>query len=308
MASNDDVVLKEQIRELKVKQQIIKEEKMKLEKSIYESDLKCNALKMEANILAALDEVRFQDIDEPVASQSVHDDVTFSRQFLEKNLKLELEILNAELRQSLPKLEKEAIRAEDKANKSNEDLQICKKEIEKLPIISAQELEEKEEELMRTKQLLCEKIDKVTKEAIKERSSKQRTVIQLRKKVSDIDDEISFEKDRAYRLKKLLLDEQGRVEYLRNEHKRLREQLSPYHDGKGWQTEAFIGYTSAASATINSSELPFVLKQWLPTDIHGITPDTVQDALRKIGMEDKQDLTCDEFVSLCDALNEDLIS
>ena len=61
--------------------------------------------------------------------------------------------------------------------------------------------------------------------------------------VADIDDDISFERDRAHRMKKLLLEEQGRVEYLRGEHQRIRELLAPYHDGKGWQTEAFIGQT-----------------------------------------------------------------
>jgi hypothetical protein len=157
MASTDDVVLRDQIRALKAQQQSIKEEKMKLEKSIQSSDMKCAALKMEANILAALDEVRFQEIEEPVASQSIQDDGLFSKQFIEKNLKLELQILNAELRQILPKLEKDAIKAEDKRNKTSEELQEQIKKMDALPITSARDLEAKEEELMQKKQLLCGK-------------------------------------------------------------------------------------------------------------------------------------------------------
>lgn len=157
MASNDDVVLRDQIRALKAKQLSIKEEKSALEASIRSSELKCTALKMETNILMALDEVRFQEIEESAktsASNSVPDDGLFSRQFIERNLKLELQILNAELRQILPKLEKEAIRAEDKRNRAKEELQAQMEKRDRLPIISTEQLEAKEEELMSKKQLL----------------------------------------------------------------------------------------------------------------------------------------------------------
>ena len=61
--------------------------------------------------------------------------------------------------------------------------------------------------------------------------------------MANADDEVSYEKDRARRFKLLLLEEQGKIEYLRQEHSRLRNELERYHDGKGWQTEAFIGNT-----------------------------------------------------------------
>ena len=154
MASNDDVVLRDQIRALKAQQLSIKEEKMKHEKSIQSSEMKCNALKMEANILMALDEVRFQEIEDSVASHSIHEDGLFNRQFIERNLKLELQILNAELRQALPKLEREAIRAEDGSNTVKEELQDTQKKMDTLPIQSEQQLVHKEEELMNKKQLL----------------------------------------------------------------------------------------------------------------------------------------------------------
>lgn len=154
MASTDDVVLRDQIKALRVQQQSIRDEKMALERSIQSSEMKCTALKMEANILAALDQVRFHESEEPVTANSVHDDVVFNRQFIEKNLKLELQILNAELRQVLPKLEKEAIRKEDKRNRVSEELQEQMKRMESLPITSPQELVAKEEELLEKKQLL----------------------------------------------------------------------------------------------------------------------------------------------------------
>ena len=161
MASNDDIVLKEQIKQLKLQQYNIKEEKMKLEKSIQESNMRCNALKMEANILAALDEVRFQDVEEPVSSASVNEEV-MSRQFVERNLKLELEILNNELKHCLPKLEKDAIKYEEKSNEMNEKLQKYQKEINSLPIISDDELQKREEELMKKKELLHGKFQELS--------------------------------------------------------------------------------------------------------------------------------------------------
>jgi hypothetical protein len=121
MASADDVVLRDQIKALRAQQLSMREEKIRVEKSIQASELKCNALKMEANILAALDEVRFQEVEEPVSSHSALDD-GFTRQFIERNLKLDLQILNAELRQALPRLEKEAIRAEDERGRVSDKL------------------------------------------------------------------------------------------------------------------------------------------------------------------------------------------
>mmetsp|Transcript_11571 Transcript_11571/g.21478 ORF Transcript_11571/g.21478 Transcript_11571/m.21478 type:complete len:308 (+) Transcript_11571:94-1017(+) len=306
MASTDDVVLKDQIRVLRAQQQSMKEEKLRLEKSIQSSELKCNALKMEANILAALDEVRFQELEDPVESHSTHDETIFNRQFIEKNLKLELQILNSELRQSLPKLEKQAIRHEDKRNEMSDELRKVKKRIESLPIVSQEELQAQEEALLEKKQLLHEQIDKMNRNSAKERNDNIRTLAKLRAEVNGVDDDLSHERDRAQRFKLLLLDEQGKIEFLREEHHRLRQELEKYHDGKGWQTEAFVSNTSSLDGSLHKSQLPAILNVWLPASedgSHGVTQDVVADALMSLQLDDREEFTCAEFVTLCDFLS-----
>jgi hypothetical protein len=123
MASDDIFELRDQIRGMLSTLRGLDEEKRSLQQEMKQHEQKCLILKTESNILSALDEVRFHDTS---AAEHGEGDTsgggTFDKSFLEANLKLELTILNQELRQNLPKLEKEAIHAEEETQIAEEIL------------------------------------------------------------------------------------------------------------------------------------------------------------------------------------------
>lgn len=142
MASDDIYELREQVKSLLTSLRSINEEKRQLVEEYQSYESKCCELKTEINILNALDMVRFQP-QPPLSSsqpssnsnpttpagggrggggsvtgsvtgteQPINDKEIFTKEFLEANLKLDLTILNQELRQNLPKFEKEIIEKE----------------------------------------------------------------------------------------------------------------------------------------------------------------------------------------------------
>ena len=187
-----------------------------------------------------------------------------------------------------------------------------------------------------------EQLDKLKKDLSKEKSARLRQLTQLRAQVcawhitnfsssfltqvSSADEDLSLELDQAHRIKKTLLEEQGKIEYLRREHARLRKELEVYHSGKGWQSEAFISntcknidileyfsnvmhlFTASANGTLHVSQLPSILNLWiLENDSHGvpsaITASMVEESLQHLKLNGEMEINCREFISLCDYLS-----
>jgi hypothetical protein len=128
--SDDIYELREQIKTMIQTIKSLEEEKKQSEKEGKEYEIKLMTLRTEGNILGALEQVRYHDLNEMIGRtggsvgggisqgisgggerESVGGEI-FDQKFLEENLKLELQILNAELRHNLPKIEKEAIESE----------------------------------------------------------------------------------------------------------------------------------------------------------------------------------------------------
>ena len=103
---------------------------------------------------------------------------------------------------------------------------------------------------------------------------------------------MEYQVDRSRRLKKTLLIEQARLDQLIIQHIQLRERLQPFHNGCGWETEAFLSYTGliinhhrffsllllviylgSMSGTIRISQISEVLENWIiPFGLIGIQP------------------------------------
>jgi hypothetical protein len=145
MASDDIYELRDQIKSMVATLRNIDEEKRSLTKEAQKYEERCLALKTEANILGALDAVRFHDNED--MSQS-NENGLFDKTFLEANLKLDLTILNLELRQNLPKLEKEAIAAEYIYQKEFENLKKQKLRKEHLSVKSEENLTQEVAEIL----------------------------------------------------------------------------------------------------------------------------------------------------------------
>lgn len=147
MASTDIYELRDQIKRMTSTLQSLNEERIDLrrEEQAYEDRL--IALRMETSVLSALDEVRFQESKDDVVDGISDNQLLNDRAFLEANLKLELTIFNAEIRQSLPRLEKEALEWEDSLSKYTAELAKQEERQNLLPMRSADFAEAKAIEL-----------------------------------------------------------------------------------------------------------------------------------------------------------------
>lgn len=115
MASTDIYELRDQIKRMNAQLQSYDDERISLRQEEKAYDDRLNALRMETSVLAALDEVRFEESKDN-GVEFTDSQVLNDRKFLEANLKLELTVFNAEMRQSLPRLEKEALKWEELLN------------------------------------------------------------------------------------------------------------------------------------------------------------------------------------------------
>jgi chromosome segregation ATPase len=147
MASTDIYELRDQIKRMNSQLQSLNEERISLRKEEQTFEDRLTALRMETSVLSALDEVRFQESKDPIGDGISDSQVLNDRTFLEANLKLELTVFNAEIRQALPRLEKEAIAWEDSFSKYSEALAKQEARQSLLPMRSAEVAEAKAIEL-----------------------------------------------------------------------------------------------------------------------------------------------------------------
>lgn len=73
--------------------------------------------------------------------------------------------------------------------------------------------------------------------------------------------------------------------------------LNNYHDGKGWQTEAFLANTGSKSGTLDVATVNEVLNLWIPPGV-----DLSENRVDAI-VGGKRALSLTDFVRLCDALS-----
>jgi hypothetical protein len=70
-------------------------------------------------------------------------------------------------------------------------------------------------------------------------------LIILSSQLVGLEDDVEFEKDRSFRMRKALVAEQAQVSYLLDEYSEVRRKLAAFHSGKGWQMEAFLSVAGA---------------------------------------------------------------
>ena len=73
--------------------------------------------------------------------------------------------------------------------------------------------------------------------------------------------------------------------------------LNNYHDGKGWQTEAFVANTGSKKGTLDVALVKEVLNLWIPPGV-----DLSEERIESI-VGHKRSLTLTEFIRLCDSLS-----
>ena len=111
----DILDLKDEIKKLKIRKTELIQERTTIQNEITVFDNLRNTLQQEQNILSPLDELRFVGDDD--ANVNVSSDPNTDKRHAEMDRKLELQILNQEIRGALSSLEAEAIRCELQTHK-----------------------------------------------------------------------------------------------------------------------------------------------------------------------------------------------
>ena len=117
MATKDSIDVKEQIRRLKVQLQSLQKEKNQLKIDIDMYETKYSSIIIGTNILRAMEEASLGEEkngggDDTMSVQSHNttvDNQPFTQEFLEANMKLEINLLTNEMKANMMKLEKESI-------------------------------------------------------------------------------------------------------------------------------------------------------------------------------------------------------
>ena len=69
----------------------------------------------------------------------------------------------------------------------------------------------------------------------------------------------------------------------------------------------FCILVASVKGSIHSSQLPLVISQWFPPSDRGNMNDIIDDVLSDLNLANKDELTCDEFIALCDVMNEQVM-
>lgn len=106
MSSNIDLIaIKDEIKRYKSRGNEIEKENKRIAAELSNVSARNATLKTEFGILSCMEEIRFHD---NVLDAAEAGEIVFDKKFREANMKLEIQILNDEIRHVIPKLEQEA--------------------------------------------------------------------------------------------------------------------------------------------------------------------------------------------------------
>lgn len=289
--------VKSEIKRMKGKKSQLDVDKRYLEEEIEKASAKMVGLKKELSVLKPMDEVRlFQDegVNEGVGntlfnvdgsittgSKQAKDIRNFQLMCNTMNAKLELQILNEEIRACLPKLEKEANMWEAQSQSTKKSASKSSKSHDKCESSLIKSAEE-------TEQLIGEQLDirfqlkaQIAKEVeMKKHLKNQITqeVATLRRSISKLLDTKDSITSSHGTYEAELMCEEARLKLLAQEHHQLRTELSrkEYHGGLFWQTDAFMSIAGARNAkTVEVAKVPSVLCRWLRPEMNENDNDTI---------------------------------
>ena len=260
---------------------------LSIENSLLEENVA--SLQRELNILSALLEA--QELDDETEVYGEEEQTRMA----EMERKLELQLLNKEIRAALPQLEAEALRTEAdfysftkkaSATATHGDAGVqsstlittvgAKSIFQKSPEELEDELGATVEARIKLRALMALDADA----ARKEKSILTSRISGLRDQLYSFLDEREGMREACKVAALSLHSEEARIAMLLGKHKQIRKHITPFHDGRGWQVEAFFSATAGRNGEIAVLDLPRVLQPWLP-DID-LSPEAIYENLSLI--------------------------
>jgi hypothetical protein len=295
--SVDVIAIKDELKKYKARAIEVEKENKRLTAELHDTTTRNAKLKTEFNILGCMEEIRFHD---NVLDAAEAGDIVFDKKFREANAKLEIQILNEEIRQVIPKLEAEAGANEAAVKRLTRQQAEVSEELNMFPtqyLIESDEAQRKIDLLHRRKIEIEDRVSNADKSNRHELQSLRSNNDKLRVQIATASEENIHTIAEGQRLKHQVIQEKARIDYLASEIKSLRKMLNNYHEGKGWQTEAFMANTGSKKGTLDVALIKEVLSLWIPPGV-----DLSESRIESI-VGSKRSLTLSDFVRLCDSLS-----
>lgn len=280
----DGPELQDRIRKLKAQQTDLQKTKDSLQAELEAKTKKFSAMKQELVLLAPNEALRFQ-IGGP---DIIEDDTLDNSRFLLMNEKLEMQILVAEIHAALPRLEQEAKSAEAAAKIQSKGMNSGANVTGSRPLLMARTEAELEAVIQQTVGELVHTRNEQElslqncKRGNKELSAK---IAGARKELSRLlQDKMSMELAVLQGIQRPSLETE-RYKSMLKQQKELRNRIQDFHDGYGWQTEAFRQIAGKNGGTALVSKIAPVLADWLcvdSSDKNWQREDYLQGVLREI--------------------------
>ena len=313
--------LRKQIKDLKIQTVALEAE----ESVLLADNARCEdataALKKELNILEALAEVHNLDPDdggEELPSQGGADERV---RWAEENRKLEVQILNQEIRAALPRLEAEALRAEMgiHALQKKADALAAKPPSSSSSSSSAEEkvsapatsmfqksVQELEDDMGSTIEARIKLRALMALDADAKRRDKAALLTRisaLRDQLYGLLDEREVLREASKNLRLNLGAEEARVALLLGRHAEARALIGQFHSEQGWQKESFLYHTAATDAVMSVEDVPAALRAWIPSAEADLTLDNIRAVLGSIPGAGLDSVTLPVYLELASRLD-----
>lgn len=221
-----------------------------------------------------------------------------------RDRKLELNILNSEIRSIVKSLEATALIYESKINQSEknaENVNNFKNNLPKMLTLNEEELEKLIGDTMEYIIKLKIKLSNDVESKKKEKQSLTSEIRRQQEKIIHYLDEKGLMNDAADRARRGLLSEQARIDVLLNEQSKLRDLISVFNNGK-WETEAFVSIAGSKDGRLEVQDIPKALSAWIPPDSLTAYRELLQLTLNKIFGESVESIDLQSFFRLCDVI------
>lgn len=292
--------LRKQIKDLKIQTVALEVE----EGALLADNARCEdataALKKELNILEALAEVHNLDAEDggeelPSSASSADERVRWA----EENRKLEVQILNQEIRAALPRLEAEALRAElsihalqkkaealtAKAPSSSSSSSAEEKASAPATSMFQKSVEELEDDMGATIEARIKLRALMAMDADAKRRDKAALLARisaLRDQLYGLLDERESLREASKNLRLTLGAEEARIALLLGRHSEARALIAQFHSQQGWQRESFLYHTAAADALMSVEDVPAALRAWIPSNEADLSLENIHAVLGNI--------------------------
>ena len=308
----DEEALRKLVIDLRAEPQKLYGEGKSLDADIKDYESTSSSLKQQYNIIGAAADISGWDDQLNFDADGDPKDVTIpeaDKKWLEANRKLEVKILNDEIRSVLGRLEKEALTYESNIFAIEKAALQAEEKQKLLPALlnkSSSELEEEMGLIIEKRLKVKTMMKRESESAQKEKLALLNRVSLLREQLCSLVDERESLKASCFGLSTTLATEQSRIEYLKQEILKVRGEFDKYHGPHGWLTECYrLTVKDTTEQThMRTADIPASLREWSFVVDSPRFSNALKEKLTDVGCSNYIDQM--KFVHVCSQLESEL--